>query len=86
MNPYRLTLRHKTKMAKVKDKILKNGKRKTSHKQGNPHKAISWFICRNVTGDQKGMARYSQSPEREKSATKHTLHSKIVICNKNHDK
>ena len=38
------------------------------------HKAISWLLYRNTAG-QKGVARYIQSPEREKPA----LPSKITI-------
>lgn len=75
------------KMAKIKEtEHSKGSQRKTKPQlQENPHKAMNWFFYRNFTG-QKEVSRYSQSPEREKSATKHTLHSKIVICNKNHDK
>ena len=35
------------KMAKVKGRITKSSREKQSHRQGNPHKAISWWFCRN---------------------------------------
>ena len=45
------------KMAKVKDKENSKGSKRQSHIQGNTHKAISWFFCRNFAG-QKEMAWY----------------------------
>lgn len=48
------------------------------HYKGIPTKAISWFLYRNVA-EQKGVARYIQSPEGEKSVTSGTLPSKIII-------
>ena len=61
MNPSRSTWRHIiSTLAKVKERILKK-KRKTKRKrerkrktksqlQGNNHKVISWFLCRNFAG------------------------------------
>ena len=45
-------------MAKVEDKEKNSegNKRKTKTQiQGNSHKAINWFVCRNFAG-QKGVA------------------------------
>ena len=48
MNPNRPTLRNiPTNKAKVKGRIIKSSREKQSHRQGNPHKAISWLFCRN---------------------------------------
>ena len=55
MIPNRPTLKHIIKMAKVKERILKAARETQSQLQGNPHKAISWFLCRNFAS-QKGMA------------------------------
>ena len=42
MNPNRPTLRNiLTNKAKVKERIIKSSREKQSHRQGNPHKAIS---------------------------------------------
>ena len=42
MNPSKLTPRHNIiKMAKGKERLLKAARKKESHTQGNPHKAIS---------------------------------------------
>ena len=67
MNPKRLIQRHTTiKMAKAKDKekFLKAAREKQSELEGNPHEAINRILCRNFVG-QKGMACYTENPERE---------------------
>ena len=67
MNPNRLIQRHTTiKMAKAKDKekFLKAAREKQSELEGNPHEAINRILCRNFVG-QKGMACYTENPERE---------------------
>ena len=52
-------------MARVKDKDSKGSKRKTkNHIQGNPHKAISWFLYKSEGSEMI----YSKS-ERENLAT-----------------
>ena len=57
-------------MTEVKDMtVLKAAREKSTHIQGNPQKAISWFLCRNFAC-QKGVAWYIQSSEKEKSATR----------------
>lgn len=69
------------KIAKMsnKEKILNAAREKQRvHYKGIPTKAISWFLYRNVA-EQKGVARYIQSPEGEKSVTSGTLPSKIII-------
>ena len=57
-------------MAEVEDKEDSKGSKRKSkiQLQWNPHKAISYFFCRNVA-DQKEVASYIQSPEREEPAT-----------------
>ena len=70
MNPNGSIPRHVvSKMAKIKGKetILKATREKQRVKlQGNPYKAISWFLHKNVAG-QKRVAGYIQNPEREKT-------------------
>ena len=62
MNPNRPTPRHIIiKMAKVKVRILKAMREKQRVIQGNPHKAITRFLCRNSAG-RKRVPWYIQSP------------------------
>ena len=49
-------------IAKVKEKILMVRKKRVSYK-GTPPK-LSWFLYRSLAG-QKGVAKYTQSSERE---------------------
>jgi len=68
MNPNRSIPRcFVIKMEEVKEMILKTTGEKVNYK-GNPHEFISWFLYRNAAG-QKGVEKYNQSIEREKSAT-----------------
>ena len=57
-------------MAEVEDKEDSKGSKRKSkiQLQWNPHKAISYFFCRNVA-DQKEVASYIPSPESEEPAT-----------------
>ena len=57
------------KMAKVKERTLKAANKKQSHIQGNLHKVISLFLCRNFVS-QKGEPRHIQSNERENPASR----------------
>ena len=70
MNPNRPTPSHIIiEMAKVKERILKAAteKQRVNYK-GTPIRLSANFSIETLAG-QKGMARYSQSPKREKSAT-----------------
>ena len=75
-------------MVKISDeeKNLKSSKRKEdSYIQGKPYQDISRFFIRNFA-DQKSMALYIQSAEREKFAANNTLSSKTIIQNIRRDK
>ena len=69
MNPKRPKPKHCNQNGKsqIYRENSKGSKSKTeSLIQGNPHKAISWFLCINFEG-QKGVAWYMRSAEREKN-------------------
>ena len=54
MNPKKPIPRHIIiKMEKVKGKERKQAREKQSHKQGNPHNAISRLFSRNFAGQKK---------------------------------
>ena len=58
-----------------KEKILKA----TREKQQITYKGIPTMFFRINSAGQKGVARYIQSDEREKSTTKNTLPSKALV-------
>ena len=54
---------------KIKRRLQRQQDKHKALIQGNSHKAISWFFCRNTAG-QKRVARYSWSSKKEKFAAR----------------
>ena len=83
LGPKRNTPRHIIiKLPKIKDKerIFKAAREKetVTYKGESYHKAISWFLKRNLTG-KKGLERRIWSHERQGPTSKITLSSKAFI-------
>ena len=84
--PKKLDLRRNTPkhiiitLAKIKDKerVLKAARVKESYLQWSSHKAMIWFIKRNLAGN-KGLARSIPSHERQGPTSKITVSSKAII-------